>query len=776
MAKILYFINEDWFFVSHFLPMGRVAADAGLEVVIATRISDQAARIRAAGFRIIDVRADRRSLGLFKGLRDLVQAYGLIRRERPDIVHCIALRSVVVGGIAAKFAGTAAIVLAPTGLGHLWLENSLLIRVVRLFTRTLIGSWLRAPNVHYLFENADDPREFRLGVRDADVTIVGGSGIDPKKFPVTPEPPFHPVKIAVVARMIQPKGIEEAIAATRRARIQGADVELHLFGEPDPSNPISLTEEQLQRYSAEAGIYWHGATNDVPRVWREHHIALLLSHREGLPRTLVEAAAAGRPIVTTDVVGCREVVRDQKEGFLVPRGDIDATAQALIALASDAALRARMGAAAHARYLERFTEAAVTSTVGAVYRSYIPASSEALSFPSPVTSSSEGPGPSRAPRPKIAFICFDENFFLSHFLPVANAARANGFEVFALLPPDPSERIDSIPGINIIEIDVERARRQILRLAADVVAVASALRKCKPDMMQIFGLHPCVVSFLASLFISVPRQIFTITGLGLIDIDDRRLHRFVRPFVYWFLRAADWRGSACFVFENSADRKRLGFRTGRPKMSLTLMGAGVNPSAFTPSSMPPPLPLKLAIVSRMIWSKGVDLAVDAVTRMIDRGVPVELDLYGAPDFQNLRYFPLALLQEWGRRPGIRWHGYVKDIRGVWQAHHAALFPSRGGEGLPRAMLEAACCGRALIATDVPGCADFVRPGLEGILFKPNSVDELERAINTLVQQPQLWELMGQAARQRVLEHSTEEIIMSQYRGLFAQLLKSEFTT
>ena len=200
------------------------------------------------------------------------------------------------------------------------------------------------------------------------------------------------------------------------------------------------------------------------------------------------------------------------------------------------------------------------------------------------------------------------------------------------------------------------------------------------------------------------------------------------------------------------------------------MGAGVDPAVFAPQTMPVMPPLKAAIVSRMIWSKGIDLAVAAVGRMIDQGMPVELDIYGNPDLENQCHFPVALLQDWSRRAGIRWCGHVGDVVGVWREHHVALFPSRGGEGLPRALLEAASCGRALIAADVSGCADFVRPDVEGIIVKPNSVEELERALGRLLRQPDLLERMGGAARQRVLENSTAEIIMCRYRHFFAELL------
>jgi glycosyltransferase involved in cell wall biosynthesis len=226
---------------------------------------------------------------------------------------------------------------------------------------------LRGPATHYLFENSEDPREFGLDPVGANVTIVGGAGVDPAQVPLTPEPPAPPVKVAVIGRMLVPKGIAETVEAVRRARAQGAPVELNLYGEPDPSNRRSYSEDQLRRWAAEPGIAWHGPTEDVAKVWRENHVAILLSYREGLPKALVEAAAAGRAIIASDVTGCREVVRDGVEGLLVPLGDVDAAAWALVRLAGDAALRARLGAAAHARFQERFTEEAVVRIMTEFY-------------------------------------------------------------------------------------------------------------------------------------------------------------------------------------------------------------------------------------------------------------------------------------------------------------------------------------------------------------------------------------------------------------------------
>jgi glycosyltransferase involved in cell wall biosynthesis len=350
--------------------MARAAREAGLEVVVAARVRNHAAELAGEGLRLIPLNIERKSLGVLAGLRSVVLTYRIVRAERPDIVHCIALRPIVLGGLAARLAGARALVLAPTGLGQLWIERGLVVRAMRAIIRVMTGC-LRGPRTRFVFENHDDPREFGLDPAGSEVIIVGGAGVDPAEFPAVPEPPAPPVKVAVVSRMIAPKGIADAVEAVRRARFLGAPVELHLYGAPDASNRDAISEELLRRWSGEPGIAWHGRTEDVARVWREHHVALLLSYREGLPRTLLEAAAAGRPIITTDAPGCRELVRHRQEGLLVPPRDVDAAARALVELAGDPALRQRLGMAASTRVKDAFTEEAIRRAVGGLYRALL---------------------------------------------------------------------------------------------------------------------------------------------------------------------------------------------------------------------------------------------------------------------------------------------------------------------------------------------------------------------------------------------------------------------
>lgn len=371
--KLVFIVTEDWFFASHFLPMARAARELGLEVTVVTRVRAHREAIEATGAKVIPFEADRRSLNpVTTGLKtgDLA---AILRREKADLVHCIALRSILVGGFAAGMVGIRRRVYALTGLGFLGARTDRIARLAQRAVRLLVRG-LETRHTRYVFENPDDPKLLGLDPAGENVVILGGAGIDPEALRPAPLPPQPPLKIAIVARMLWSKGIDVAVEAVRAARAQGAAVELSLYGAPDPANPKSIPEEALKAWAAEPGIAWHGRTEDVAAVWRDHHVACLPSRGgEGLPRTLLEAAACGRAIVTTDVPGCRTLVRDGTEGRLVPAGDAAGLAEALSDLSRQPDLVARMGAAARARVLDGFTERDVMESVKRLYSAMLAA-------------------------------------------------------------------------------------------------------------------------------------------------------------------------------------------------------------------------------------------------------------------------------------------------------------------------------------------------------------------------------------------------------------------
>lgn len=369
-GRIVFVVTEDWFFASHFLPLARAASEIGLDCTIVTRVRDHRGPIEATGARVVALQAERSSLSPAAAGYAAGCLAGVLKQIRPDIVHCIALRSILIGGAACAMAGIDRRVFALTGLGLLGARTDLVGRQAGRAVRHLLTNRpLRTPGTRYLFENTDDPG--RLGL-DADdrrlVTIVNGAGIDPDELRPAPLPPAPPLKVALVSRMLWSKGVDLAVEAVGRARARGVAVELSLVGAPDRSNRRAVPARTLRDWAGRDGVTWMGAVTDIAAVWREHHVACLPSRGgEGLPRALLEAAACGRAIVTTDVPGCRGLVRDGLEGFVVPPEDPDALAEAFARLATDPVLPPLMGAAARARVLDGFTERDVMDAAKRLY-------------------------------------------------------------------------------------------------------------------------------------------------------------------------------------------------------------------------------------------------------------------------------------------------------------------------------------------------------------------------------------------------------------------------
>lgn len=371
---LAFLITEDWFFASHFLPMARAAREMGLDVVVIARVREHRPVLEATGARVISLEAERKSLNPFAVLANVARLAAILKREKPDILHMVALRPILVGGVAARRAGVARRVFALTGLGFLGARKDAVGVNAARAIRALVRGPLENATTRYLFENTDDAAGLDLAPDDPRVVIVGGAGVDPEQFAPAPQPEGPTLRVAVVARMLWSKGVDLAVEAVRIAQARGADVSLSLYGAPDPSNPRAIPEHTLREWNARPGVTWHGRTSDIAGVWRGHHVALLPSRGgEGLPRTLLEAAACGRAIVTTDVPGCRHFVRDGVDGFIAPPDDAETLADILVRLAGDRDLVLACGAAARERLLSGFTERHVMERVKVMYASLLDA-------------------------------------------------------------------------------------------------------------------------------------------------------------------------------------------------------------------------------------------------------------------------------------------------------------------------------------------------------------------------------------------------------------------
>lgn len=364
--------TADFAFTTHRLHLGRAALLAGMEVHVLAPGGDQQRRIRDSGFHYHELKMQRSGTNPVSEARVVGELAALYREIRPDVAHHIALKSVLYGAIAARLVGVKAIVGSLTGLGYAFIAGGAKRALLRRAVSLGLAAALRGSDVHTIFQNPDD-RDFfvRGGLVSAERTsVILGSGVDMTRFHPSPEPAGVP-QLTFGSRMLLDKGIAELVAALRILRARGVPFRACFAGLPDPANPATVSEQQLGAWQAEGILEWRGQVTDVAALLSQSHIACLPSYREGLPLFLAEAAACGRPAVTTDVPGCRSVVVAGQTGLLVPARDSGALAQALETLLLAPELRARMGEAARAFAETKLAATRVVSETFAVYRSLL---------------------------------------------------------------------------------------------------------------------------------------------------------------------------------------------------------------------------------------------------------------------------------------------------------------------------------------------------------------------------------------------------------------------
>ncbi|MEW5886693.1 MAG: glycosyltransferase family 4 protein [Pseudomonadota bacterium] len=360
--KLLIVVSEDWYFVSHRLALGVAARAAGYEVAVVTRPGAQRARIEAAGLRVLGFALQRRGLSPLGLLREAWALARIYWRERPDLVHHVALRPVVVGALAARLAGVRGVVSAVTGMGFLFTDGTRLPWVRRAVQRAL--PWLLERGLT-IVQNDDDARALQsFGLPPERLRLVAGAGVDTQRYAPGLPPHGAPV-VMLAARLLRDKGVTEFVAAARA--LQGSGARFVLVGDPDPDNPATITQAELDAWVAEGVVEWWGPSDNMPATLRQAQVFCLPSYREGLPKVVLEAMACGLPCISTDAPGCRDAVRHGDNGLLVPVKDAPALAAAIQRLLGDAALRQRMGARGSERAESEFSQQRVIEASLAVY-------------------------------------------------------------------------------------------------------------------------------------------------------------------------------------------------------------------------------------------------------------------------------------------------------------------------------------------------------------------------------------------------------------------------
>lgn len=372
--KILYNLTEDWFFCSHFLERALAAKKAGYSIIVIAKENKHKNIIESYGISFYPIPFNRKSINPLYEFYTLLKIIIIYSKIKPDIVHHVAAKPIIYGSIAAKFCRIKSVLNAPVGMGFVFSSDTLKARIIRPILKFFLKYFLNSHNGKYMrnkvvFENYDDLNYFiEMGaLNPTDGCVIRGAGVKVNR--IFNKKIYKKVRptITLVARMLKDKGIREFVDAARILKNKKIKGRFLLVGDIDPLNPSSLEKSTLQTWNDEAIIEWRGWVNDVEKVLEETDILCLPSYREGLPKALIEGAAVGLPIVTTNTVGCKDVVEDGVNGFLVPIKNVNQLANKISILIKSSNLRGKMGKESHKIAKSKFALKKINSQTLKVY-------------------------------------------------------------------------------------------------------------------------------------------------------------------------------------------------------------------------------------------------------------------------------------------------------------------------------------------------------------------------------------------------------------------------
>jgi glycosyltransferase involved in cell wall biosynthesis len=356
MKKLLFIVNVDWFFISHRLPIALEAIEEGYEVHIATTITGKLEMLENSGLIVHPLNLHRSHSGLLAVIAEFFEIFSLLRELSPNIVHLITIKPVLLGGIAARMLSVTAVVSAVSGLGFVFVKDGVIARLRRGVISFLYRLALGHPNQKVIFQNVDDQSKLsKLAALPTDQSVlIHGSGIDLSIYSMKLLPKGMPT-VLLAARLLGDKGVREFVRAAELVNKMERHARFVLVGKVDPLNPASIQQSELDSWKEKGIVECWGHRDDMPHVLSSATIVILPSYYgEGLPKVLIEAAACGRAVITTDHPGCRDAIEDGVTGLLVPVRNAEAIANAVLILLGDQQRCKEMGRAGRKRAEEMF--------------------------------------------------------------------------------------------------------------------------------------------------------------------------------------------------------------------------------------------------------------------------------------------------------------------------------------------------------------------------------------------------------------------------------------
>jgi glycosyltransferase involved in cell wall biosynthesis len=372
-TKILFVANVDWFFISHRLVIAEEAKKNGFDVIVAAKDTGRSQEIIDKGIQFINLSFSRSGTNLIREFITLIKVFKIYYILRPDIVHHITLKPVIYGSLIAKVLKIKGVVNAISGLGYNFTEGrkSLVQKVMLL----ILKFGFNRKNVVIIFQNENDQKELtELGVIHPSNLIVRikGSGVDLEKFHESSFPSFDRIKILLPIRMLWDKGVKELREASDILNKKYYEnVEFILSGLADEDNKAGVPASYLNDWQDGNFVKWIGYQKNMVEVYQNSHIVVLPSYREGMPKSLIEACAIGRAIITTNAIGCRECVDEGINGLKVPVKDAQSLANAIETLVNNPNRIIEMGKASRLKAKKEFDINFVLQIHSQIYNQYL---------------------------------------------------------------------------------------------------------------------------------------------------------------------------------------------------------------------------------------------------------------------------------------------------------------------------------------------------------------------------------------------------------------------
>jgi glycosyltransferase involved in cell wall biosynthesis len=745
--KVLFFVAEDWYFCSHRLSHALALKAIGHEIIVLTQVSSYGEIITNSGLKLVNINFYRHGLNPLREIRVLYSIWRIYKKYKPDIIHHVALKPVIYGSIIAMIMGHQKVINAIAGMGFLYISKSLKAKFLKFIVRHAFKILFNRPKCKLIVQNKDDFDYFlnKILICPNKIKLIKGVGVNTEIFS-----PVHSKNnkqiVMMASRLLWSKGVGEFYEAAKMLKSQGFDARFVFVGDGDINNPENVSNNQIKKWELSGNVEFWGHQSDMAATIGKADILCLPSYREGMPKILLEGASCGKPIVASNVPGCREIVQEGVNGLLVPVQNINKLAMAIKQLLKSPKLRESMGGNGRNIAKELFDEKIIINETLQLYE--------------------------EINKKKLLYFIAEDWYFYSHRLDLALAARKKGYDVCLVTNFTSYKDIIQKHGISTVPLKISRMSMNPIKELITFIKILKIYNFEKPDIVHHVALKPVLYGSLASMLNGRPHLINAIAGMGYIFSSDKKSTKFLRFLIKKAFKMMLNQKNSDLILQNPNDINFFIQNKLVKKKSITLIrGSGVDINKYIPDKNKLNTPIVL-LASRLIWDKGIGDFVKAAN-ILKGIVDARFVIVGDIDNENPSAIPLKVINQWHECGDIEWWGYKTEMETVIANADIACLPSFYGEGIPKFLIESAACGLPIVTTDWPGCKEIVKHGVNGLLVPIKKPELLAESLKKLIQDPELRNLMGLKGREMVKSDFTIERVVDQTLDLYNKKMISD---